>query len=81
MNNANSVLRDGWQEMPREEALIKFTILLPIIKHTFNRSRNSILGTITSLWARWFGFQFMGRTGDISRLQNVQSGSGTHLAS
>jgi hypothetical protein len=62
MNNANSVFKDGWQEMPREEALIKVTILLPIIEHIFNRSQNSILGTITSLWARWSGFQFKGRT-------------------
>jgi hypothetical protein len=55
MNNANSVFKDGWQEMPREEALIKVTILLPN-EHTFNRSQNSILGTITSLWGRWSGF-------------------------
>jgi hypothetical protein len=41
MNDANSVFKDGWQEMPREEALIKVTVLLPIIEHTFNRSQNT----------------------------------------
>lgn len=81
MNNANSIFRDDWQEMSTEEALIKVTVLLPVIKHTFNGSQNSILSTITRLWTRWSGFQFTGRTRDISRLQNIQSGSGTHLAS
>jgi hypothetical protein len=33
MNNANSAFSDGWQEMSREEALIKVTVLLPVIKH------------------------------------------------
>jgi hypothetical protein len=60
--------------------LINVTVLLPIIKHTFNRSKNSIVGTVTRLWARWSRFQFTGRTKDCPRLQNMQSGSGTYLA-
>jgi hypothetical protein len=61
--------------------LINVTVLWLIIKHIFNRSQNSIVGTVTRLWAGWYGCQLTGRTRDFPCLQNVQSGSGTRLAS
>jgi len=44
-------------------------------------SRNKVVGTVTRLWACWYGAWILGRTIYFLLLYNIQPGAGANPAS